>query len=509
MKVKSVSFDGKNYQFFENDSNESENLFTILVGRNGSGKSRILQKICFLHLNSIINDSDSNSSFYSYIDSNRYKDINDNSHLNYGKINYQLNDNDFEININKNDAVYTFHTNSFIFDKKIKTPNCKKFDEIKKIIAVSNSPFDKFPIPERISHFHENKSIEKKYIYRGAKIKVNSGKDYLKNKFDQLGSSLINFFLKSDKIKNKVSILLDTIGVGENISMYFAFPWPFRPSEVINSGSNKTISDSLSSIRFFKDKGNRISLSEAEEELLLKSLKLVIKNYDFQDYREDKFSLDLNFSNVKEIDNLELLNSLSILASYDLIELVDIKFIKNNNYFHLTEASSGELSLIFNLLSIAGEIENDSLILIDEPEISLHPEWQSNFLPLLNKMFNNYKGCHFIIATHSPQILSSINNNNSFVINLEDNNKIIRGIDISKMSADYQLAYVFKEPGSKNEYLTRIALTVFTNVSKNKKFSSADYELLNLLRENFEHLKSNDPVYQLINSLEEMSKIYA
>lgn len=68
------------------------------------------------------------------------------------------------------------------------------------------------------------------------------------------------------------------------------------------------------------------------------------------------------------------------MANYDLIELVDIKFIKNKKYFHLTEASSGELSLIFNLLSIAGEIENESLILIDEPEISLHPEWQSNFI---------------------------------------------------------------------------------------------------------------------------------
>lgn len=509
MKVKSVSFDGKNYQFFENDISDSENLFTILVGRNGSGKSRILQKICFLHLNSIINDNNNGSSFYTYIDSNRYKDINDNSHLNYGKINYQLNGNNFEININKIDAVHTFYTNSFIFDKKIQTPNCKKFNEIKKIIAVSNSPFDKFPIPERINHFNENKSIEKKYIYRGAKIKVNSRKDYLKNKFDQLGSSLINFFLKVDKTKNKVSILLDTIGVDENISMYFAFPWPFRPSEVINSESDKTISESLNSIRFFKDKEHRISLSETEEELLLKSLKAVVKNYDFQDYRDDKFSLDLNLSNVEEIDNLELLNSLSILASYDLIELVDIKFIKNNNFFYLTEASSGELSLIFNLLSIAGEIENDSLILIDEPEISLHPEWQSNFLPLLNKMFNDYKNCHFIIATHSPQVLSSINSNNSFVINLENNNKIIRGIDISKMSADYQLAYVFKEPGSKNEYLTRIALTVFTNVSKNKNFSSTDYESLDLLRENLKHLKPNDPVHQLITSLEEMSKIYA
>lgn len=191
--------------------------------------------------------------------------------------------------------------------------------------------------------------------------------------------------MKSDKTKNKVSILLDTIGVDENISMYFAFPWPFNPSEFINHENGKNISDSLNSIRFFKDKGDRLSLSETEEKLLLESLKSVIKTYDFQNNRKDNFSLDLNLFKEKEINNLDILNSLSILASYDLIELVDIKFIKNKNSFHLTDASSGELSLIFNLLSIAGEIENDSLILIDEPEISLHPEWQSEFIPLLNK----------------------------------------------------------------------------------------------------------------------------
>lgn len=509
MQIKSVSFDGKNYQFLEGENNESENLFTILVGRNGSGKSRILQKICHLHLNSIINDSDNNLSFYTYMNTDRYKNINDKSHLNYGKINYQLNGNEFEINISKIDAIHTFYTDSFILNKKVKTLNSKEFNEIKKIIALSTSPFDKFPIPERNFHFRNNKSIEKKYIYRGAKIKTNSQKDYLATKFDQLGSSLINFFLKSDKTKNKVSILLDTIGVDENISMYFAFPWPLNPSEFINHESGKNISDSLNSIRFFKDKGDRLSLSETEEKLLLESLKSVIKTYDFQNNRKDNFSLDLNLFKEKEINNLDILNSLSILASYDLIELVDIKFIKNKNSFYLTDASSGELSLIFNLLSIAGEIENDSLILIDEPEISLHPEWQSEFIPLLNKMFGDYKGCHFIIATHSSQILSSIIDNKSFIINLENDNKIIKGEEISKMSADYQLAYVFKEPGNKNEYLTRIALTTFTNVSKNKTFSSNDLISLNLLLENIQHMNSDDPLHQLILSLEEMRSLYA
>ena len=124
-------------------------------------------------------------------------------------------------------------------------------------------------------------------------------------------------------------------------------------------------------------------------------------------------------------------------------------------------------------------------------------------------MFNDYTGCHFIVATHSPQILSSIDNNKSFIINLENDNKIIKGEEISEMSADYQLAYVFKEPGHKNEYLTRIALTVFSNVSKNKVFSYNDLISLNLLLENIIHMNKNDPLHQLILSLEEMRKLYA
>lgn len=224
----------------------------------------------------------------------------------------------------------------------------------------------------------------KKNIYRGAKIKTNSQKDYLKTKFDQLGSSLINFFLRADKTKNKVSILLDTIGVDENITMHFAFPWTFHPYEIVN-GTGRKVSDTLNSIRFFKDKADRINLSDDEEKLIIESLELVIEFYDFQEYSNENFSLDLNLFSEEKLYNFELLNSLSILANYDLIDLIDIKFIKNRKNFYLTDASSGELSLIFNLLSIAGEIENDSLILIDEPEISLHPEWQSHFLPLLKK----------------------------------------------------------------------------------------------------------------------------
>ncbi|HAV5935129.1 TPA: ATP-binding protein [Acinetobacter baumannii] len=507
MRIRSISFDNKNYNLSDSNISSEENTFTILVGRNGSGKSRILQRICNIYINSLNNNHP--HGLHSITRSNFYNDINRTANLNYGEITYEQNENIYEISSIKLKGLYNSHEDYFILEKKNKTSQCENFLDINKIITVSTSPFDKFPVLER--HMYWNNTIyEKKYIYRGGKIKVNSQKDYLKNKFDQLGASLINFFLRSDRTQDKTSILLEAINLDEKINMYFSFPWPFSPSEIVNPKNPRSISDSLSSIRFFKDKGDKIILSENEEIELIENLKFILNYYNFKEYnRTENFSLELNLLNRSKDENINLLNSLSLLANYDLIELIDIKFNKNNRSFYLTESSSGELSLIFNLLSIAGEIENDSLILIDEPEISLHPKWQSDFLPLLSKMFSNYQGCHFIIATHSPQILSSTSNKNVFIINLEDSNKLIKGEEISKMSADYQLAYVFKEPGYKNEYLTRIALTVFTNVNKKKLFTEDDINSLSLLLENISHLDQKDPLHQLILSLEEMRNLYA
>lgn len=506
MRIRSISFDDKKYELSDSSVSSEENTFTVLVGRNGSGKSRILQRICNIYINSL--GIDGRHILNTPINLNAYNDINNTSSLNYGEITYEQNKNTYEISSRQLNGLYNFHISQFIIEKKIKTSECNIFCDINKIIAVSTSPFDKFPVIER--HMHWNSNIyEKKYIYRGGKIKVNSQKDYLKNKFDQLGASLINFFLRSDRTKDKISILLEAMNLDEKINMYFSFPWPFSPSEIINTPNSKSISDSLSSIRFFKDKGERVTLSQDEEKALTENLKLVLNHYQFKEHhRRENFELELNLLNRSKDENIELLNSLSSLANYDLIELIDIKFSKNNKSFYLTDSSSGELSLIFNLLSIAGEIENNSLILIDEPEISLHPEWQSNFLPILSKMFSNYQGCHFIIATHSPQILSSTNDKNVYIINLEYSNKLIRSEEISKMSADYQLAYVFKEPGYKNEYLTRIALTTFTNVNKKKIFSEDDINSLELLLENMSHLDKNDPLHQLILSLKEMRDLY-
>ncbi len=52
-------------------------------------------------------------------------------------------------------------------------------------------------------------------------------------------------------------------------------------------------------------------------------------------------------------------------------------------------------------------LQGEGVVLIDEIELHLHPEWQRRIIPSLTQTFPN---CQFIITTHSPQILGEIQN---------------------------------------------------------------------------------------------------
>ena len=64
---------------------------------------------------------------------------------------------------------------------------------------------------------------------------------------------------------------------------------------------------------------------------------------------------------------------------------------------------------------------NNSIILIDEPELSLHPKWQQRIIEVYKKIGENNQ---IILATHSPHILGSISNENIFILYRNENGKI-------------------------------------------------------------------------------------
>ncbi|EDU5399669.1 AAA family ATPase, partial [Salmonella enterica subsp. enterica serovar Telelkebir] len=105
-------------------------------------------------------------------------------------------------------------------------------------------------------------------------------------------------------------------------------------------------------------------------------------------------ALDENMINIPEIVMHEIL----YLMKLNLLSIRDIYlYKKSGDEVVLYEASSGEQCLLINTFGIANCIADNALILIDEPEVSLHPEWQEVYIELLMDVFSHKKGCHFII----------------------------------------------------------------------------------------------------------------
>jgi len=81
----------------------------------------------------------------------------------------------------------------------------------------------------------------------------------------------------------------------------------------------------------------------------------------------------------------------------------------------LSQLSSGEQHEVVLLYELIFNVEQNVLVLIDEPEISLHITWQKEFLNDLFKIIT-IQNIQVLIATHSPSI---INNRWDLVYNLE------------------------------------------------------------------------------------------
>lgn len=107
----------------------------------------------------------------------------------------------------------------------------------------------------------------------------------------------------------------------------------------------------------------------------------------------------------KSINDLMSFKKLSISSEKGFV----IKTYKSDpdkyNYIvPLSSLSSGEQHLLVLLGKLIFAQKNNGLILIDEPEISLHPEWQESFLDILSSI-QTISNFEILIATHSPILI--------------------------------------------------------------------------------------------------------
>lgn len=109
-----------------------------------------------------------------------------------------------------------------------------------------------------------------------------------------------------------------------------------------------------------------------------------------------------------------------------------ILFNKNGKIISIDKLSTGEKQIVFRGISLLKNNKklNGAAIMIDEPELSMHPKWQKNILKYYKDLFteNDSQNVQLFMATHSEYVLEEAlaNKDKNLVIVLNDVNGTIQ-----------------------------------------------------------------------------------
>ena len=145
----------------------------------------------------------------------------------------------------------------------------------------------------------------------------------------------------------------------------------------------------------------------------------ILDSYDFEDenhqthlatnvFSENENSVISEIKVKKKLNNIyQKLNS---VLSGEILENKNSKFVyrKNGEDIDLKNLSTGlKTFAIIKMLLQNGTLEENGTIILDEPEIHLHPEWQLKFAELIVLLQKEF-GMHILLTTHSPYFLNAI-----------------------------------------------------------------------------------------------------
>ncbi len=191
------------------------------------------------------------------------------------------------------------------------------------------------------------------------------------------------------------------------------------------------------------------------------------------------------------IEERKLFELLNIMLADGLLKDISFSLIKEENgeYQSFSLLSEGEQQII----TIKGLTEllsgKNTLFLFDEPDTYLHPKWQRQFISEIEKTIElAYESENtFVIATHSPQLLSNAKSELNFVKIIEEGSLVENtpkyyGREISS------ILYNLMGVEERNETIRRDLRNLFTLI-EDEEIEEAESELARL----FEILGETDP----------------
>ena len=456
MRLKSLYI--RDYKILQDFSIDFTSNLSVLIGENGSGKSSIIECLAYIfgHLHKYFVLDDKTAEF-----------------IDGYKINYTINGLDVYIESHyKESKSNTFDPIIKVNGDEMSTSQLKKrygdlsFLPSRVIISYSG-------ITERLAllsdHF-EQKFIRKiirhnnPYSLKPLVLPEDNPFVYIKKEYVAF-IILALFVLNTDEANHLLSLLgIDINGCTTTITLkkpgWAKHGKKENNQDMIWGMSGKIARDLLDGLNQVAENKNQGGKKEPN--------KLKYELYGSPNVQ------DL-FAGYYELSPSQVVLFLNTLMCDELLDSIDISW---NKTFSLYNLSEGEKQMILSIgLSLVLN-QSNLLFLLDEPDVSLHPKWQQDFITNFTAGLNNESMA--IITTHNPILIGSSNRTDIHIIeagNEKPNEYYSRGRDVNSLLYDY---FGVNE---RNEF-GEILISKFYDAMTRKDYDAAE-EILKELHDEF------------------------
>ncbi|MCG3714593.1 AAA family ATPase [Aliarcobacter butzleri] len=311
--------------------------------------------------------------------------------------------------LSKKDDILKYFDEKFIFKKfqlNIIREELKYFDEKK-------HPYSNFflNLKEKITTLIKSKilpitasttfpQINNELMYTTKNIELEIKISFLIKYINYLQERFISQSTSNEDFLNEEENFFQDLDFENMFKKILKFDAKINASNIFSSDLNEEVSVFLFFIEKLKN----------ESDINMQS------RYFYDKYNVIEYETSKTF-NIKEDYILiqEIINKIESIKYSEFFKCFSFELLSYDSNVIFTELSSGEQNLINKYMLILYEVlfHNIELILLDEPDVLLHPNWAKKFIKKLVQIITQdsilkEKQLHIIMSTHSPFILSDL-----------------------------------------------------------------------------------------------------